>query len=218
MGIIKYHIKKLKIFDEITKYRLILLGLITIAVEMILPVLSQYYYLLKINTIEAASIIALFSILKKIGQKLVKYIMNNFSFSKIFLIIIIFDFLWTIGTSFYFINKNIMIWLDLIIGTIQLPFIIAFSMNLNNYIMFFYKNSYVNFQNYKNDVLAESALLGLILSFSLSLISLKLIIILFLIIMSCVFIFQINIYNKFKKYDFKYMYNYKKFQKVKNVK
>jgi len=218
MGLIKYHIKKLKIFDEITKYRLILLGLITIAVEMILPVLSQYYYLLKINTIEAASIIALFSILKKIGQKLVKYIMNNFSFSKIFLIIIIFDFLWTIGTSFYFINKNIMIWLDLIIGTIQLPFIIAFSMNLNNYIMFFYKNSYVNFQNYKNDVLAESALLGLILSFSLSLISLKLIIILFLIIMSCVFIFQINIYNKFKKYDFKYMYNYKKFQKVKNVK
>jgi len=218
MGLIKYHIKKLKQFDEITKYRLIMLGLITLSVEMILPVLSQFYYLLKFNTIEAASIIAFFSILKKIGQKLVKYIMNNFSFSKIFLIIIIFDFLWTIGTSFYFINKALMAWFDLIIGTLQLPFIIAFSMNLNNYIMFFYKNSYVNFQNYKNDVLAESALIGLLLSFSLSLFSLKLVVFLFMFLMICVFIFQINIYNKFKKYDFKYMYNYKKFQKVKNVK
>ena len=210
IGIIKYHIKRINQFDEITQFRLKSLIIVTLLVDLIIPIYSQYYNLLKIGTIEAATILAFFGILKKIGTKLTIFVMNNFSFSNIFLGVIITDILWILSSLTYFISPQCMVWSDLFVSVLQLPFLFAFSNSLNNYINYFYPKKYTLFQNYENDIFAEIGILGLIFSVILTSISIGLTIIVFSIGMFFNTIYQIKNFNLFKKYNFRYMFNYKK--------
>ena len=223
VGLINYHKKKLNQFDYITKIRLILLTNIIILMEIITPIYSQYYYILGIGAIPAATIIAMFDFIKTIFIKLVKKIMLNISFSNIYKILMFMDLAWAITVLTYFLDPQkpiVMLWVDLILGIIQTPFSIAFGNGLNNYINYFYSNLYSKFQNYRMDILAEAGILGLILSIVLSYISIKLAIVIFSIGMFINFLFQLKTLKEFKKYDFKYMYRYKKSlksEKEKNV-
>jgi hypothetical protein len=209
-GLLKFHIKRLNYFDEITRFRLILLAIITFLMEIIFPVMSQFYGHLSFGSLEAATIIGIFAFFKQVGAKLVNYILNRFSFSKLFLIVVILDLLWVISTITFFINPIYMIWGDMIISTIQIPFIWAFSTALSNYINYFYPDDFTMFQNYRNDLMAEVGIAGIIFSIILTYISLKVTVIVFEIGMLITFIFQIKYYKRFKKYDFRYMYRYKK--------
>jgi hypothetical protein len=220
LNLLRFHTKRIRKFDDITQIRLILLGFITILLEIIFPILGQYYGHLKITIndilIQSATIIAFFSFLKQIGMKIVKFIMDNFSFSNVFKIMILTDTLWVLGTSLFFVDPIYMLWSDLLIGTIQLPFFISFSNMLNNYITYFYNEKFTFFQEYKNELLAESGIVGLLLSMTLTFISIKLAISIFIVGMIGVIFFQIKSIHKFKKEDFKYMYKYKKSKRIKN--
>jgi len=210
VGFIRYHIKKLRQFDDLTKFRLQLLISVTLLVDIIIPVYSQYYGLLHLGTIQAATILAFFGILKKIGIKMINFIMDNFSFSNIFLNVIALDILWAVGTATYFISPQYMVWCDLFVSVLQLPFIWAFSNSLNNYITYFHSEKYTNFQNYKNDILAEVGIIGLVISIILTYIGIKIAIITFIFGMLFNAFFQIKNFKLFRQNDFKYMYNYKK--------
>ena len=209
IGIFRYHIKNLNEFDEITAFRLKILAFINILFAFIGPILAQYYNLLSVLTFAAATIIAMFGILKTIGEKFVKFINDTTSFSKLFLIISILDLLYATSILIYFISPRYMIWVEMIIGTIHLPFFLAYSNALNNFINYFHHNSFTKFQNYRTNLNAESSLIGLILAIVLTMISIKLTIIVFSIGLFSLSIYQFFKYKMFKKYDFKYMWHYK---------
>ena len=213
IGFIKYHIKRLNKFDEITKFRLLLLAYILIIIEIIMPVLGQLKHLLSIDKyqIEAATIIALFSMLATFGQKIVKYIQKTTSFSNIYRTLVVFDILWALSSLTYFINPVLMIWIDSILALIHGTFQIAFTQSLNNYITYFKNENYTNFQNYRNDIVSEFALIGTLLSIIISYLGgIEWNIIVFSISMLMFNMFQIRNWNIFEKYDFKYMLRYHK--------
>ena len=214
IGFIKFHQKNLRKFDEITRFRLIILGFINVLFAFFFPIMAQYYSLLELNVndiiIHSATIIAIFGIIKTFGQKMVKTISDKMSFSSIFLTIIILDIIMSIGVGMYYVSPKIMIWVDMVVGAIQLPFYMTYSNALNNYITYFYKETFTNFQNYKADLDAESRLLGLILAGILTFISVKLAIGVFVVGMILLSLWQLRYYSMFKKYDFRYMYNYYK--------
>ena len=208
--VIKFHIKKLKRFDEITSFRLKSLAAINVLFALIGPLLAQYYNLLSLFAIQAASVIAFFGILKTVAQKFVRYLNSNTSFSILFKILVFIDIFYALGILLYFVNVKYMIWFEMISVVIQLPFLMAYSNALNNFITYFYKDSFTEFQNYRADLNAESSLLGLILSIILSLISIKLLVIVFSIGLLSLSFYQLRHIKDFEKYDFKYMYRYKK--------
>lgn len=222
-GFIRFHKKRLKKFDEITKFRLIVLAYINILMAFIWPIMVQFYSYLEVNIndfiIHTATIISVFGILKTFGEKMVKTISNNFSFSRIFLIIIILDVFMGIGILFYFVSIKTMLWIDLCISTIQLPFFLAYSNSLNNYLTYFQKEDFTFFQNYRADLNAETRLLGLILAGIITLLSIKIAILIFVCGILILSVYQFSYYKMFKKYDFKYLLNYKRNlkRKEKNV-
>jgi hypothetical protein len=146
-GLWGFHIKNINYFDEVTRIRLILLAGITLLTQILFPVLSQFMYLLETPTVAAATIIGVFALFKTLGMKFVKMIQYNLSFSNIFLAVIIFDILWIISSATYFISPKIMIWADSILGVFHVPFLWAFSNSLNNYITYFFNDTYTKFQN-----------------------------------------------------------------------
>ena len=217
IGFIKFHQKHLKRFNEIIRFRLIVLGYINILMSFLYPVMAQFYSLLKLTVndivIHSATIIAIFGIIKTFGEKTVKLISDKMSFSSIFVSIVILDILITIGIGFFYISPKYMIWIDMILSAIQFPFFIAYSNSLNNYINYFYPKDLTNFQNYRADLNAETRLLGLILSVILTFISIKIAVGVFVIGMISLSLWQLKYINMFKKYDFRYMINYYKSKK-----
>ena len=214
MKIIQYHIDNLNKFDEITKFRLIITGLTNVLFTFLYPILAGYYNLLEIKVGDvlfvSATIIAMFSILKTLGMKFVKYISDKISFSNIFLICIIMDILLGIEITLYFVSIKLTIWVEMILSVMQIPFTIAYNNSLNNYINYFYKSSLTNYQNYRTDLSAESSLLGLVLASITTLFSIKLAIIIFIVGILLLSMYQLKYYKVFKKYDFKYMLRYHK--------
>jgi len=219
MKFINFHIKKLNKFDEVTKIRLILLAAILILISLITPVISSLYYLLNIKfdnyIIESVTIISAIGFLKNIGLKFIKHIMNNISFSNIYKILIGFDILWGFSSLLYFYNPVYFIWVDSIISMIHATFLMAFSNSLSNYMTYFNADKYTMFQNYRNDLMSEFTILGMVLSIIFTLISIKLDIMMFFIGIILLAFYQIKFIKVFEKYDFKYMLRYKRAMKSK---
>ena len=208
--------KRFNEFSEVTKFRLISFAMFMFGMELILSVLVQLQgQYLKIESwhIEAATILGIVFIFKELGQKLIPYIMANMKLSYIFKVLIILDFIWAIGTLFYFYNITYMIWFDTMLGMFHTIFVVAYSFSLNNYIVYFENDKYSKFQNFRNELGINVSLVALSLSVVLSAISISFNIIAFLIVMFGFVLYRIININIFDKNDFKYLLNYKKSMK-----
>lgn len=215
LGIVRYHIKNLKQFDELTRFRLISLGIITFLLQLFIPIVTEFkgkYLFLIINNkvITAATIIAIIGILKTILEKFIPYLLNKTKISNIFKMKIFVDILITLSFIIFFINPHLFTWIDSILTVINTILVISLSITLTNYISFFQNHSFPKFQNYRLQVLTESTLIGLIISAILSTIDIKLNLILSIILYSIFILYQIKYIKKFEEYDFKYMIKYLK--------
>jgi hypothetical protein len=208
---INWHIKNLNKFDEITKFRLICLGIITILLNLYSPVLSEYKYLLDLTInhklIAASTIIGILSLIQIIGEKFVPYIINNTKFSVIYKWYVILTFLFGISSLLYFYDKKLFIFVDSIIGIFSSIILILYSQVLTNYMSYFHHKSFTKFQNYRTHLLVEASVIGLSLSIFLSFLSNKLNVFVFFFGMMAYCFFLIKNWNKMDKYDFIYLLN-----------
>jgi len=217
INLIKFHRKRLTQFDEITRIRLILLAWVSILTALIIPVISSLYYLLSIHfdnyIIESATILSIIAFIENFGLKLVKKVMNTFSFSNIFLILIFFDIIWGFIGLLWFYDKTLFVWFDSILVMVHAVFVMAFGYSLNNYITYFHNEKYTLFQEYRNDLMAEASIIGTALSVILNGISTKIDILFFSGGIFILAFYQFKYLKIFKKYDFRYMYRYMKSRK-----
>jgi len=210
-----YYKNLLKDFDKITKFRLITLGFILIITNLYFPLLTQYKNLLKLQVkdfiIIASSIIAFFSIIRVIGIRFIPYFLKRTKLSMIYKYYIITIILF-LNTSFlYYISPKLMIWVDTFIGVINTIILQAYSMALTNYMSYFYPESFTKFQNVRNNIFTEGALIGLILNFIIGTCYKETGIIITINIFSVLYtLYLLKNLNIMNEIDFKYLYNYHK--------
>jgi len=153
--LIKYF-KRFKEFDKITEFRIINSLFIAIGMALLVPVivsLKGMYF--------AAWLIGLFSIVQTLTVKTNEYIVNRISIRTMFRIGIYIHFAYIFMSLFYFWNPEIMLWMDSILGIIEVALFSAFSISLNNYITDCYPKSMSRFQIFRNSVWADGYLIGL---------------------------------------------------------
>lgn len=215
MLLVNYYKNLLKDFDKITRFRLITLGFILIITNLYIPLLTQYKILLelKINNIIiiASSIIAFFSIIRIIGTRFIPFFLKKTKLSVVYKYYVITTILF-LNTSFlYYISPKLMIWIDSFIGIFDAIFLQAYSMALTNYMSYFFPKSFTKFQNVRNNIFTESALIGLILNLILGTFFKEIGIIIMVNILGIMYsLYLLKNINIMNKYDFKYLYNYYK--------
>ena len=221
IGFIKFHIKNLKSFDEITRVRLMTMGIAFFVMELFIPVVTEFkgkYLYININShsvIYPATIIAVLGIAKTILEKFIPYILDKISFVSIFKFKIFVDCLTLFSLFLFFIDKKFFTFVDSIIGIILSITIIIYSTTLSNYISFFYNKNFANFQNYRIHLIAETTLFGLSFSALLSYINIAFNIVFAIILFIFLIIYQTRNIKFFKQANFKYMLNYRKNKKRK---
>jgi hypothetical protein len=214
MKFIKWHLKNLNNFDEITKFRLICLAIIMIMLNLYIPVLVEFKYLLNLTIgqkiIAASTIIALINFLQILVEKFIPKIIIKTKFSLIYKSYVIIIFLFGLSSLLYFYNKKIFIFVDSILGILINLVTILYSQVLTNYMSYFYSKDFTKFQNYRTHLIVESSMLGLIISIILSFYSNNLNVILFFIGMMIYSLFLFKNWNIMNKYDFSYLLNLKR--------
>lgn len=104
-----------------------------------------------------------------------------------------------------------MIWVDTFIGVINTIILQAYSMALTNYMSYFYPESFTKFQNVRNNIFTEGALIGLILNFIIGTCYKETGIIITINIFSVLYtLYLLKNLNIMNEIDFKYLYNYHK--------
>ncbi len=210
----KYHSKRLNKLDEVTRFRVITLSVFIVLGAVISPIYMQYFHLLNISindiTITAASIIAFFGLAREISLKFINYVMKRTKPSMILTYMISIVILYIISNTLYFYNIKIMLWMDMFLGVISVLMFSVYNSILNNYIVYFHKDTYTFFQDYRNSINAEAGILGGLLSLALNAIDVKYGVLFAIGLGTWLMIYQIRNIAILKKYDFRYMLNYKK--------
>jgi len=208
------HKKNYLYFDEVTRVRLLNAGFGIFIINIIIPVVSQYYYLLKVNVgdyiIPAATIIGAIGFAKSVAGKFNEKILKSFSFSNLFIITICFDIMFNISALLYFVSLKWFIWTDAIIAIFSIVFGIAFMNALNNYVTYFQPEKYTKLQNYRTSLWADATIGGTIVSIILTAISIKLAVIVAIIFGLVTTLYMLTQINKFVDMNFKFMLRYHK--------
>lgn len=143
---IKYKFSK---FDKVTEFRLINAFLTAIGMNIFWPVLTD----LKGEYL-AAWIIASFMILETLMVKTNRWFIENFTIPQIYKLSVLAHLGFTISTlSYFIISPEFMVWLDMIMGIIDVTVFSAFSIVLNNYITDNFPKSMNEFQIIRNSYL-----------------------------------------------------------------
>jgi hypothetical protein len=150
------YFNKFSKFDKVTELRLINSFLIAFGMALFAPVLVSLkgIYL-------AAYIISIFAIAQTLAVKTNNYMVKNVSIRSMFRIGVYIHLAFIFVSGLYFYSPELMIWLDSIIGIIEVAVFSAFSISLNNYITDNYPDSMSEFQIIRNGSWADGYLLGL---------------------------------------------------------
>jgi len=170
-GLINYHKRNLQSFNEVTRFRLVVLMVILIIIEVTFPSITQlqgtYLHIHNWEVIPA-TIIAGFGIIKLILQKFGKRVLKTTKPSVIFKAYVIISSFWMPSLFLYFYDPTLMIWVYSILGIIDGFIMFVYSTTISNFMVYFEHDKYTKFQNYRNDILTELGLIGAILSFVIS--------------------------------------------------
>jgi len=223
INFINFHIKNLNKFDEITRIRLIVMGISFFIMEMFIPIVTEFkgkFLYIEFNNkiIYPATIIAILGIAKTIAEKGIPYLLDHTSFVAIFKLKITIEVLMLFSLFLFFIDKRFFVFVDSIMGILLSIVIIIYSSTLTNYISFFHNTNFANFQNYRFHLIAETTLVGLSTSALLSYIDKNLNIIFAIILFTFLIIYEIRKIESFKKMNFRYMFMYHKNKKMKKEK
>ena len=214
-------------FDEVTRFRLTLVALMSLLYAPIFPILTQYSYLMELNInnifIPAATIIGLFAFIRTFSARYNEKILDKLTFSGIFKGLIIVDIITVFGLLTYFISPKLMVFIDSIVGIANAILMISYRTAVNNYMTYFHRQDYTRMQNFMIKIYSDSQSVGLILGALITFISVKFAIVFFSIGITSVVLWELKYVKRFEKYDFLYMLHYrrnlrKKKQTVKNNK
>ena len=205
---------KMEQFDEVTRFRLTLVALMSLLYAPIFPILTQYSYLMELNInnifIPAATFIGLFAFIRTFSARYNEKILDKLTFSSIFKALIIIDILTVFGLLTYFISPKLMVFIDSIVGTANAILMISYRTAINNYMTYFYNQDYTRMQNFMIKVYSDSQSIGLVLGALITFISVKFAIVFFSIGIIAVVIWESKYVKKFEKYDFLYMLHYRR--------
>ena len=149
--------KRIRAFDEVTRFRLTNSYLVAIGMNLFWPiaVVLKGIYLLP-------AVIAGFMIAETLMIKTNRYMVENYTLEQIFRLGVFMHFLFTITALLYFISPFYMILLDSSLAIIDIVVFSAYSIMLTNYLTKNYPESMNEFQLTRNGVWADGTLIGLI--------------------------------------------------------
>ena len=213
MWLLKLFLRKPRRFDEIIIYRLRSVALINIVIALMVPVAHQLYgkYLnIQSLGLEAATVLAVASVMKMLLEKSVPALMDAVSFSNIFRYKLVSDIGLLVAVVSYLYSENIFTWAVMVSLNMQAIFVYALSMSMSNYTTFFHSKQFANFQRWRAHVIAEASIIGFTFSALLSAFSIKLNIISASLLFAGLLVYGFRMLKEFKKWDFKYMIRLRK--------
>ena len=210
-------------FDEVTKFRVMLVSLMSLLYAPIFPILTQYSYLMEVKfnniLIPAATIIGMFTFIGTFSARYNEKILNTLTFSGLFKALIIIDSITVIGLLTYFISPRLMVFIDSIVGVVNGILMISYRTAINNYMTYFHKEDYTRMQNFMVKIYSDAQSLGLLLGMLITFLSVKIAILFFSVGIAMVVLWELKYVALFEKYDFLYMLHYKRnLKKRKNKK
>jgi len=150
--------KKLKVFDTITRFRLINAFLVSIGVGLLSPVLV----ILK-GTLLSAWVISMFGIINTLSVKTNLYFSKK-SLNYLYKTGVILHIFFVLTALLYFWNPFIMILIDSSLVIAEIAIFSSYGIVLNNHITNNYPDSMNDFQIVRNSTWADGTLIGLALS------------------------------------------------------
>ena len=209
-------------FDEVTRFRLILVALMSLLYAPIFPILTQYSYLMELNihnvVIPAATVIGAFSFVQTFSARYNEKILEKLTLSAIFKGLIIVDIITVLGLLTYFISPKLMVFIDSTVGAVNAILMISYRTAINNYMTYFHKEDYTRMQNFMIKIYSDSQSVGLVLGALITFVSIKFAIVFFSIGITSVILWELRYVSRFEKYDFLYMLHYRRNLKKKKKK
>jgi len=143
-------------FDDVTSFRLQNSFLVSISMNLLLPILTD----LKGEYL-AAWVISLFMIGGTLMVKTNEYFVENFSMDQMYKQGVIVHVLLVISTLVYFKDPLVMVCVDGIVAMIDIAVFSSFAIKLNNYLTAEYPEDVSKFQIVRNNYWAHGTLIGL---------------------------------------------------------
>jgi len=143
-------------FDRVTEFRLWNSFLVSIGMAILSPILISLkgQYLLPY-------IISIFAIIQTISVFTNNYIVNNYSLSSMYKMGVVIHLLFIVMSGLYFFSPILMIYLDSILGVVEIAIFSAYTIALNNYLAKEYPDDMSDFQIIRNSSWANGYLIGL---------------------------------------------------------
>ena len=214
--------EELNQFDEVTRFRITLVALMSLLYAPIFPILTQYSYLMELNMnnifIPAATVVGVFAFIQTFSSRYNEKILEKLTFSGIFKALIVIDILTVFGLLTYFISPKIMVFIDSIVGIVNAILMISYRTAINNYMTYFHRQDYTRMQNFMIKIYSDFQSIGLILGVIITFISIKFAIVFFSVGITVVVLWEVKYVKSFEKYDFLYMLHYRRNLKNKNKK
>jgi len=171
-------LRSVKQFDKVTEFRLINAFFVALSFNVISPVLITLKGLYMLPWI-----IGIFSILNMLAAKTNEFITYSMTTDQIYKSVVLLHVVFSVTTSLYFYNPVLMIYLDSILGVVEIILVSAYSIKLNNYIAKHFSDSMNKFQIIRNSIWADGSLIGLFASSVVLFIAgLKTVLILFIVL------------------------------------
>ena len=148
-----------KEFDKVTQFRLINAFCFALSFNIILPVILQ----LK-GEIMPAYIISILMVLSTLSVKTNKFVIEKCTIPLLFKIGIFIHLIYLIASSIYFWDKTYFIYIDSLLGIIDIIFFSAISIKLNEYLALHYPDSVSGFGITRNNQYANGTLIGLLIA------------------------------------------------------
>lgn len=156
---IKRTFMKFSEFDNVTEFRLQNSYAISIMMALMMPIII----VLK-GLVMAAWIISVFGILNMLAIKSNNYFVKKYTIGELYKIGNILHLLGLVGTLIYFINVEVMIWVESIVVILDYAIYSSYSIALTNYLTKEHPYSMSEFQIVKNSSYADSSLIGLFIT------------------------------------------------------
>lgn len=144
-----------KSFDEITRFRIINAIVVYFGLNLLVPSIVNLRGELLTSTMISLIMIAL-----TLSVKINNYI-TKFSISEVYKIGNIFHLFLTVSTLIYFYNPWYFIYLNAVLGIIEIAIFSSYSIQLDEYLAKNYPEKVKDFKIYRNSKMADSTLLGL---------------------------------------------------------
>ena len=153
----------IKNFDNVTKFRLKISFMFAMTFNIILPVVAD----LK-GELLTAFIISVFMILTTLSLKTNRILVKRFNIHNIYVLGIFIHLSYLISALLYFYDKEYFIYVDSILGIIDIAMFSALSILLNSYLAKNYPKDMEEFGIVSNNLYANGTLIGLGISTILS--------------------------------------------------